>query len=234
MAPLARRGGAEPQPFADRAAAGRALAGALHAYAGRSDVVVLGLPRGGVPVAFEVARALDAPLDVVLARKLGVPGHEELALGAIASGGVRALNAEVVRALNIAPDTIEAVAAREAEELARRERAYRDDRPPPEVAGRTAILVDDGLATGATMRAAVAALRRDGAVAIVVAVPVAAPDTCAAFRAEVDDVVCVVTPEPFDAVGLWYENYAPTADAEIRDLLARAWQGDADADAGRH
>jgi len=189
--------------------------------------VVFALPRGGVPVAFEVARVLDAPLDVFLVRKLGVPGHEELALGAIAQGGVRVLNAEVVRSLNIAPDTIEAVAAREGEELARRERAYRDDRPPLEVAGRTVILVDDGLATGASMRAAVAALRAAAAARIVVAVPVAAPETCDAVRAEVDEIVCAVTPEPFYAVGFWYADFAQTTDAEVHDLLARAWQGTA-------
>ena len=189
--------------------------------------MVFALPRGGVPVAFEVARVLDAPLDVFLVRKLGVPGHEELALGAIAQGGVRVLNAEVVRSLDIAPDTIEAVAAREGEELARRERAYRDDRPPLEVAGRTVILVDDGLATGASMRAAVAALRAEAAARIVVAVPVAAPETCDAVRAEVDEIVCAVTPEPFYAVGFWYADFAQTTDAEVHDLLARAWQGTA-------
>ncbi len=216
-----------PQPFRDRYEAGRQLATKLSAYAERSDVVVLALPRGGVPVAFEVARTLDAPLDVFLVRKLGVPGHEELALGAIASGGVRVLNAEVVRELGIAPGAIEAVTTREAEELARRERAYRDDRPPPEVVGRTVILVDDGLATGATMRAAVAALRAKHAGRLVVAVPVAAFDTCDAFRAEVDEIVCVVTPEPFYAVGFWYADFTPTTDAEVHDLLTRAWQGTA-------
>jgi len=216
-----------PRPFRDRYEAGRQLATKLSAYAGRPGVVALALPRGGVPVAFEVARALDAPLDVFLVRKLGVPGHEELALGAIASGGVRVLNAEVVRALDITPGTIEVVTTRETEELARRESAYRDDRPPPEVTGRTVILVDDGLATGATMRAAVAALRAEGAARLVVAVPVAAPDTCDAFRVEVDEIVCMVTPEPFYAVGLWYADFTPTADAEVHDLLARAWQGTA-------
>jgi len=216
-----------PQPFRDRYEAGRQLATKLSAYAGRPGVVVLALPRGGVPVAFEVARDLAAPLDVYLVRKLGVPGHEELALGAIAPGGVRVLNAEVVRGLDIAPDTIEAAAAREGEELARRERAYRDDRPPLEVAGRTIILVDDGLATGASMRAAVAALRAGAAARIVVAVPVAAPETCDAFRTEVDDIVCARTPEPFYAVGLWYADFAQTTDAEVHDLLARAWHGTA-------
>jgi len=222
-------GSREPRlrPFRDLYEAGRQLATKLSTYAERPDVVVFALPRGGVPVAFEVARVLDAPLDVFLVRKLGVPGHEELALGAIAQGGVRVLNAEVVRSLDIAPDTIEAVAAREGEELARRERAYRDDRPPLEVAGRTVILVDDGLATGASMRAAVAALRAAAAARIVVAVPVAAPETCDAVRAEVDEIVCAVTPEPFYAVGFWYADFAQTTDAEVHDLLARAWQGTA-------
>jgi len=222
-------GSREPRlrPFRDLYEAGRQLATKLSTYAERPDVVVFALPRGGVPVAFEVARVLDAPLDVFLVRKLGVPGHEELALGAIAQGGVRVLNAEVVRSLDIAPDTIEAVAAREGEELARRERAYRDDRPPLEVAGRTVILVDDGLATGASMRAAVAALRAEAAARIVVAVPVAAPETCDAVRAEVDEIVCAVTPEPFYAVGFWYADFAQTTDAEVHDLLARAWQGTA-------
>jgi len=223
----AGRGETGSRPFRDRYEAGRQLAAKLSAYAERSDVVVLALPRGGVPVAFEVARALDAPLDVFLVRKLGFPGHEELALGAIASGGVRVLNAEVVRELGIAPDAIEAVTTRETEELARRERVYRDDRPAPEVAGRTVILVDDGLATGATMRAAVAALGAEGVARLVVAVPVAAADTCDAFRTEVDEIVCAVTPEPFYAVGFWYEDFTPTTDAEVHDLLSRAWQGTA-------
>jgi len=211
------------RPFRDRAEAGQALAARLGAsYAECTDVLVLALPRGGVPVAFEVARVLAAPLDVYLVRKLGVPGHEELAMGAIASGGVRVLNEDVVRGLDIPQATIDAVAAVEQGELDRRERAYRDDRPAPAVAGRTVIVVDDGLATGATMRAAVAALRQQAPRRVVVAVPVAAPATCAEFRAEVDEVVCVITPEPFRAVGLWYENFAPTTDEEIHDLLARA------------
>jgi len=211
------------RPFRDRAEAGQALAARLGAsYAECTDVLVLALPRGGVPVAFEVARVLAAPLDVYLVRKLGVPGHEELAMGAIASGGVRVLNEDVVRGLDIPQATIDAVAAVEQGELDRRERAYRDDRPAPAIAGRTVIVVDDGLATGATMRAAVAALRQQAPRRVVVAVPVAAPATCAEFRAEVDEVVCVITPEPFRAVGLWYENFAPTTDEEIHDLLARA------------
>jgi putative phosphoribosyl transferase len=208
--------------FRDRCHAGQLLAAELAAYAGRSDVLVLALPRGGVPVAFEVARALGAPLDVFLVRKLGVPGHKELAMGALATGGVRVLNERVVRELGIPDAAIEAVAAEEQRELARRERDYRGDRPPPAVGGRTVILVDDGLATGSTMRAAVAALRRQGPARIVVAVPAAAPATCDQFRAEVDEIVCAVTPEPFYAVGLWYEDFSPTTDDQVRDLLARA------------
>ena len=210
------------KPFHDRAEAGRGLAARLGAYAGRPDVLVLGLPRGGVPVGYEVAQALDAPLDVFLVRKLGVPGYGELAMGAIATGGVRVLNEEVIRGLVIPVDAIETVAAREQEELERREQAYRDGRPQPQVAGRTVILVDDGLATGSTMRAAARALRQQGPARIVVAVPVAARETCDEFRSEVDDIVCTVTPEPFYAVGLWYEDFSPTTDDEVRDLLARA------------
>ena len=208
--------------FQDRRDAGRRLAALLAAYAGRSDTIVLALPRGGVPVGFEVARALGAPLDVFLVRKLGMPGREELALGALASGGVRVLNEGLVRELAIPEGVIDAIAAAEARELARREAAYRDDRPPPAIGGRTVILTDDGLATGATMRAAVAALRRQGPAAIVVAVPVAAPATCEAFRAIVEEVVCLVLPEPFEAVGYWYADFSQTTDEEVRDLLARA------------
>ena len=208
--------------FRDRCHAGQLLAAELAAYAGRSDVLVLALPRGGVPVAFEVARALGVPLDVFLVRKLGVPGHKELAMGALATGDTRVLNERVVRELGIPDAAIEAVAAEEQRELARRERDYRGDRPTPAVGGRTVILVDDGLATGSTMRAAVAALRRQGPARIVVAVPAAAPATCDQFRAEVDEIVCAVTPEPFYAVGLWYEDFSPTTDDQVRDLLARA------------
>jgi len=209
--------------FADRSEAGRALGAILAAtYAEREDVVVLALPRGGVPVAFEVARALHAPLDVFVVRKLGVPGHEELAMGAIASGGVRVLNGEVVQTLLIPPDAIDRVAAGELNEVRRREREYRGSRPPAEVRGKVVILVDDGLATGSTMRAAAAALRAQGPAKIVVAVPVAAAETCDAFRAEVDEIVCVRTPEPFHAVGLWYEDFSQTSDEEVRDLLRRA------------
>jgi predicted phosphoribosyltransferase len=208
--------------FRDRTDAGRALAARLGEYAGREDVLVLGLPRGGIPVAFEVARALGAPLDVFLVRKLGVPGREELAMGAIASGGVRLLNDEVVNTLRIDPDTIDRVAAEEQTELERRERAYRDGRPAPDPSGKTAILVDDGLATGASMRAAVRALRDLGPARVVVAVPVAAEATCQEFADEVDQVVCALTPEPFYAVGFWYEDFSQTTDEEVRDLLARA------------
>jgi predicted phosphoribosyltransferase len=208
--------------FADRVEAGRRLADRLAAYARRPDVLVLALPRGGVPVASEVARALGAPLDVFVVRKLGVPGHEELAMGAIASGGVCVLNRDTVRALDVPARLIEAVARREIQELRRRERAYRDDRPAPAVRGRTVILVDDGLATGSTMRAAVEALRRLGPARVVVAVPVAAPATCAEFRGVADECVCVTTPEPFFAVGAWYDDFSQTTDEEVRELLARA------------
>jgi predicted phosphoribosyltransferase len=208
--------------FRDRREAGRLLAEPLADYAGRPDVLVLALPRGGVPVAYEVARALDALLDVFLVRKLGVPGREELALGAIATGGVRLLNEDVVRGLRVPPEIIDRVEAAERTELERREREYRGDRPPPDVRGRTVILIDDGLATGASMRAAVAALRQGRPARIVVAVPIAAPSTCEEFRDEVDEVICARTPEPFFAVGLWYEDFAQTTDDEVRDLLRRA------------
>ena len=209
-----------PQRFRNRNDAGRQLAEKLSAYADRTDVLVLALPRGGVPVGYEVARALGAPLDVFLVRKLGVPGYEELAMGAVASGGVRVLNDEIVRGLGISEDEIEAAVARELRELSRRARLYRGDRPPPDVAGRTVILVDDGLATGATMRAAVAALRQQQPARIVVAVPTASPDTCEALKAEADDVICAMTPEPFFAVGHWYEDFTQTTDNEVRELLA--------------
>ncbi|MCW2952156.1 MAG: Erythromycin esterase [Conexibacter sp.] len=210
--------------FRDRAEAGRLLAEQLHEYSGRDDVVVLALPRGGVPVAFEVARALDAPLDVFVVRKLGVPGHEELALGAIATGGTRVLNERVVGSMAIPDEWIEAVDARERLELQRRERAYRGNRPPPAVAGRTVILVDDGLATGSTMLAAVRALRQEAPARIVVAVPVADAEVCAAIRREADDAVCLMTPSPLRAVGEWYEDFSQTTDDEVRELLERARQ----------
>ena len=208
--------------FRDRADAGRKLAEKLMAYAGRSDVVVLALPRGGVPVGAEVARALGAPLDVFLVRKLGLPGHEELAMGAIATGGARVLNEELVRDLRLDEQLIETVARREQAELERREQLYRGSRPPPELAGKTVILVDDGLATGASMRAAVAAVRAREPARVVVAVPTAAPQTCAELEAEVDEIVCERTPDPFYAVGLWYEDFSQTSDEEVRDLLAAA------------
>jgi putative phosphoribosyl transferase len=207
--------------FRDRRHAGQVLATKLADYAERSDVLVLALPRGGVPVGYEVALALQAPLDVFLVRKLGVPGHAELAMGAIATGGVRVVNTSLVQALHIPEAAVDAVIAAEQCELERRERTYRDDRPPPDVHGRTIILVDDGLATGSTMRAAALALRREGA-SVVVAVPVAPPETCAELQAEVDRVVCAATPEPFYAVGLWYEDFAQTTDEEVYALLARA------------
>ncbi len=208
--------------FRDRTDAGRQLAAQLKEFGGRPDVLVLALPRGGVPVAFEVAQALNAPLDVFVVRKLGVPGHEELAMGAIASGGVGVLNQDVVNHLNLSDDVIEQVAAVEQRELARRQRAYRGDRPPPDVRGRTVLLIDDGLATGATMRAAVAALRAQQPERVVVAVPVASPEVCSEFQSEVDDIVCAVTPWPFQGVGYWYDNFSQTSDAEVHDLLDRA------------
>ena len=208
--------------FRDRTDAGRTLAGKLKQYADRPDVLVLALPRGGVPVGYEIARALRAPLDVFLVRKLGLPGHEELAMGAIATGGVRVLNPDVVRSLQIPDEVIDMVAAEELRELERRARAYRGDRPPPEVRGRTVILVDDGLATGSSMRAAVAALRQQGPARIVVAVPVGAADTCAELRTQADDVICACTPDPFYAVGLWYSDFSQTTDDEVRELLERA------------
>jgi predicted phosphoribosyltransferase len=210
--------------FEDRVDAGRQLARKLMHYAGRPDVLVLALPRGGVRVGYEIAQALAAPLDVFLVRKLGVPGHEELAMGALASGNVRVLNEDVVNALHIPQEIIDEATAEEAQELERRERAYRDDRPPTAVRGRTVILVDDGLATGSTMRAAVAALRQLKPQRLVMAVPVAAAETCADFRELVDETVCLRTPEPFFAVGAWYDDFAQTTDEEVRELLAHATQ----------
>jgi predicted phosphoribosyltransferase len=208
--------------FVDRAEAGRKLAGLLQKYADRSDVLVLALPRGGVPVAYEVAQRLRAPLDVFVVRKLGVPWHEELAMGAIATGGVLVVNDSVVGALGIDPDVITSVAATEQKELERRERAYRGDRVPPEVRGRTVILIDDGLATGSTMRAAVAALRKQAPARIVVAVPVAAREACEEFKDEVDETLCLATPRMFDGVGRWYDDFSQTTDEEVRELLAEA------------
>jgi erythromycin esterase-like protein/predicted phosphoribosyltransferase len=208
--------------FRDRAHAGRVLAERLREYAGRDDVVVLGLPRGGVPVAYEIAKALDAPLDVFLVRKLGVPGHEETALGAIATGGIRVLNTRLIESLDLPPEWIEAIDAKERQELHRRELLYRGDRPPPDIAGRTVILVDDGLATGSTMLAALHAVRADDPARVVVAVPVAAPDVCEALRGVADEVVCALTPEPLQAVGMWYEDFSQTTDDEVRALLEHA------------
>jgi putative phosphoribosyl transferase len=208
--------------FQDRTDAGRRLAVELAEYANRPDVLVLGLPRGGVPVAYEVAQALRAPLDVFVVRKLGVPGHEELAMGAIASGGVRVVNQDVVEELGISDEALDEVTRAELRELERRERTYRGDRPPPAVRGRTVILIDDGLATGSTMRAAIAALRRLAPARIVVAVPTAAAETCEALRGEVDDVVCAVTPARFYAVGLWYDDFSQTSDEAVHELLEQA------------
>jgi predicted phosphoribosyltransferase len=208
--------------FHDRSDAGRKLAEKLMVYANRPDVLVLALPRGGVPVGFEVAQALHAPLDVFLVRKLGVPGREELAMGAIASGSVRVLNEDIVNQLGIPDEVIDTVAAEEERELQRREQAYRDDRPFPDVRGATILLVDDGLATGSTMRAAVAALRRQGPACIVVAVPVGAAETCDELRMVADEVVCARTPEPFWAVGIWYDDFKQTTDEEVHDLLEQA------------
>src|SRR5437016_8559735 len=208
--------------FANRTEGGRLLAEKLARYSNRNDVIVLGLPRGGVPVAYEVAKRLHAPLDVFIVRKLGVPGFEELAAGAIASGGVRVLNEDVMRAIPYADEAIEAVTAKETAELERREQIYREGRPPPELRDRILILVDDGLATGATMPAAVKALRQRGAAKIVVAVPVGPPDTCREFEDEADEVICASAPEFFQAVGQYYEDFSQTSDEEVRELLARA------------
>jgi predicted phosphoribosyltransferase len=208
--------------FRDRSEAGRALAAELQRYAGRDDVLVLALPRGGVPVAYEVARTLGAPLDVFLVRKLGVPGHEEYAMGAIAEGGAMVLSQDVIEQLRIPPAAVQAVVQKELAELERRAALYRRGLAAPNMRGRTVILVDDGLATGSTMRAAVQALRSLGPARIVVAVPVAAPETCEALRAEADEVICARTPEPFYAVGLWYEDFSQTSDDEVRELLEHA------------
>jgi predicted phosphoribosyltransferase len=208
--------------FRNRIEAGRQLAKRLANYGNRPDVLVLALPRGGVPVGYEVAQALHAPLDVFVVRKLGVPGHEELAMGAIASGGVRVLNGEVVESLGIPDDVIDDAAARELRELERRERAYRDDRPAPDVQGRTVILVDDGIATGSTMKAAIEALGQLQAGRIVVAVPTAALSTAREMRRDVDELVAVMTPADFSGVGQWYQDFSQTTDEEVRDLLERA------------
>ena len=207
--------------FRNREQAGRALVDKLHRYAGQPEVLVLALPRGGVPVAFQVARALDAPLDVVLVRKLGVPNHEEIAMGAIAAGGTTVLNQQAIAGFDVTRHELMAVVAREQQELERQKRLYRAG-PSPEVHGRTVIVVDDGLATGATMRVAARVLRRGAARRIVAAVPVGAPDACRDLHADVDDVVCAHTPDSFASVGEWYDDFAPTTDAEVRDLLSAA------------
>jgi putative phosphoribosyl transferase len=211
-----------PRVFNDRVEAGQVLAERLKHYADRLDVIVLALPRGGVPVAYEVAKALHAPMDVFIVRKLGIPGYEELAMGAVASGGARVLNDQVVRGLSIPDSVIDAVANWELRELERRERLYRGNRPPPDVRGKAVILVDDGLATGSTMLAAVQALRKLGPARIVVAVPVASLDTCELLNEYVEETVCATTPEPFYAVGLWYRDFSQTTDEEVRELLERS------------
>ena len=214
-------------PYGDRAGAGRALAARLARFTDTPNLLILALPRGGVPVGAEVAKALNAPLDVFVVRKLGSPGHEELAMGAIASGGVRVLNRDVVAMLRIPEDVICAAAARELKEIERRETLYREGRPKPDVRQRSVVLVDDGLATGSTMRAAARALRRLGPDQIVIAAPVGAVETCQELREDADEVICVATPEPFSAVGEWYEDFSQTTDEEVRILLADASRRDA-------
>lgn len=216
--------------YSDRSEAGKVLASKLLRYKDRPDVLVLALPRGGVPVAYEVAKALNAPLDIFLVRKLGVPGHEELAMGAIATGGVRVLNDDTVEYLEIPDSVIDSITAKELQELTRRELAYRGNRPEPDVKGTTVILVDDGLATGSTIRAAAQALRQQAPKKIVVAVPVSARQTCDEYRIGVDEIVCAVTPEPFLGVGRWYDDFSQTSDEEVHELLARA----RDAETWRH
>jgi putative phosphoribosyl transferase len=205
--------------FKDRRHAGRKLAEKLITYADRSDVIVLALPRGGVPVAYEVSMALNAPMDIFLVRKLGLPGHEELAVGAIASGGIRVLNEEIIHTLGVDRNVIDMVVRQEQQELERREQKYRGDRPPIDVTDKTVILVDDGLATGASMRAAVAGLRTQNPFRIIAAVPTAAPETCAAFESEVDEIICATTPQPFYGVSRWYRDFSQTTDMEVRLLL---------------
>ncbi len=208
--------------FRDRHEAGLRLAETLQSYGNRADVIVLALPRGGVPVGYEIATRLGVPLDLLVVRKLGVPGHEELAMGAIASGGVEIVEPRLLDRLGISERALARVVGRERAELARRERLFRGERPPLEIAGKTVIVVDDGLATGATMVAAVQSLRSRHPARIVVAVPVASRETCDAFRALVDQVICLVTPEPFRAVGIWYDDFSQTSDTEVRELLDRA------------
>ena len=207
--------------FANRTDAGRRLAKELQQYANRPDVIVLALPRGGVPIGYEVANALGVPLDVFVVRKIGLPWQEELAMGAVASGGVRVFDRNLIRVAHVSDADVERIADAEERELERRERLYRGDRPFPDLNARTVILVDDGLATGASMRAAVAALREEKPARIVVAVPVAAPETCDAFRSIADEIVCAETPEPFQAVGQWYDDFSQTTDDDVKELLAR-------------
>jgi predicted phosphoribosyltransferase len=209
------------QPFSNRAEAGELLAARFSALAARKDVVVLALPRGGVPIGYAVATALGVTLDVFVVRKLGVPGHEELAMGAIASGDVQLVNHDVVNALGIPPNVIDQVARQERVELDRREQLYRGKRPMTPLANKTVLLVDDGLATGSTMRAAIAAVRQQHPASIIVGVPVGAPSTCQELTKDADEVVCLRTPEPFVAVGLWYRDFSETSDAEVRTLLGR-------------
>jgi putative phosphoribosyl transferase len=211
-------------PLKNRTEAGRLLADALQSYAGGSDVLVLALPRGGVPVAFEVAQKLKVPLDLILVRKLGVPGQKELAMGALASGGSKIMNQELVQSLHIPEATLQAVINEEKQELERRERAYRGNWPPPEVRDRRVILIDDGLATGATMRAAVSALRQQQPARIIVGIPVAPSSTVEKLRQEADEVFCLATPEPFFAISAWYVDFSQTSDDEVRDLLSLAWR----------
>jgi predicted phosphoribosyltransferase len=211
----------QPGRFADRRDAGNQLAAWLTHYRGRGDVTVLALPRGGVPVAAEIAGALGTPLDVFVVRKLGMPGHPEFAIGAIASGGVRVLSRDVIREFGIPTSVVDAIAARELAELDRREREYREERPPADLRDRIVILVDDGLATGSTMRAAVEAVRRRAPARVVIAVPVGAPETCDALAAIADELICARRPGSFSAVGLWYHDFSQTSDAEVRELLAR-------------
>ena len=211
-----------PSLFRDRHDAGRRLATELRAYGNRRDVLVLALPRGGVPVGFEVAMALKVPLDVFVVRKLGMPWREELAIGAIASGGVRVLDRDLIESAGVSEADVERVTAAEQLELTRRERHYRGDRPFPDLHEKTVILVDDGLATGSTMRAGVQALRQEGPARIVVAVPDSSPDVCTAFRSIADDIICAETPDPFQAVGMWYDDFSQTTDEEVHALLDRA------------
>lgn len=211
-----------PSYYRDRSHAGQVLAGKLSRFEGERNLIVLGLPRGGVPVAFEVARALHAPLDVMVVRKLGFPGNEELAMGAVGSGGVRVLNEDVLGLYPVSDDMIQEAVERESKQLAARERRYRGDRAYPDFAGRSVILVDDGLATGSTMRAAVVAVRRRHPERLIVAVPVGAGSTCEELGKHVDEIVCATTPEPFFAVGAWYEDFAQTTDDEVSSLLKRA------------